>query len=365
VLLEQYLAIELNERKRLRKIFPLFVGDVENGDGKYGDYFKQECLPNRNETVINSVVEKAQLYLEKMGLGQLQNPNMSVSDIVDKITGFQGFKVMDKSLLPHSKQMSSSISITEPLESILNRAKSEILRATADVLSSFQRLDLLVTEVENNDRPEDIIAVDYHLIRCFRELLDRQGVKWARRQIFTLWLPFIVMDTSISSACSAIGDLREGDIVVIPVSPGSDPTKNWRLLLDGVLSLSGERRWDALHLESPRQETSLEDKHLNKLMERALYVLGIDFPRGLRLSFADPNSTNFSRSLRDVLPEMKEIQGRLFAPSYDGVRIVCKQVQEESRGMPLSQPLEDLIKSSSSRSDQSVASFIMNELKKP
>lgn len=93
VLLEHNLALELRNRGLLDFIYPVFIGDLKAGeDGDvYGNYFADGCHPSPNNAVVSAVVDRVIMHLKRQSLGSPLLGEMSVRQILDAITGNQGF----------------------------------------------------------------------------------------------------------------------------------------------------------------------------------------------------------------------------------------------------------------------------------
>jgi hypothetical protein len=95
VLLEHQLALELMKRDNLRRIFPVWVGELENhphlGD-IYDDFFKGNCMPNSPDVVVTAIDEKLVGHLQRMGKGapQLSETERTVRATLKAICLHQG-----------------------------------------------------------------------------------------------------------------------------------------------------------------------------------------------------------------------------------------------------------------------------------
>jgi hypothetical protein len=79
VLLEQQLALELQQRGDLRVIYPVLVGELKHlsdQDGDlYCDFFKTGGVPACPDEVVKAVEDKVAEHLERLGKGALSFPN--------------------------------------------------------------------------------------------------------------------------------------------------------------------------------------------------------------------------------------------------------------------------------------------------
>lgn len=96
VLLEYWLALELQHRGFVDKIYPLLVGTKgldENDDTKevYGNFFKENGVPNlEDEVVVKEVEDLLGVQLERMCLGSAILNSLSVGTILTTILKNQG-----------------------------------------------------------------------------------------------------------------------------------------------------------------------------------------------------------------------------------------------------------------------------------
>jgi hypothetical protein len=91
VLLEHRLALDLVESGMIDKIYPILIGDDDNG--MYKNYFASGCCPNLAsvaDVVVASVEDKLHHHLEGAGLGSPMLPPMTVKKVFDAITINQG-----------------------------------------------------------------------------------------------------------------------------------------------------------------------------------------------------------------------------------------------------------------------------------
>ena len=90
VLLEWRLALELKERGMIEGIFPILIGDKGN-DGKYSNYFRSGCQPNKApDTHVESVERKLRDHLDREGLGLPLKDTDTVRSILGTIVANQG-----------------------------------------------------------------------------------------------------------------------------------------------------------------------------------------------------------------------------------------------------------------------------------
>jgi hypothetical protein len=126
VLLEYRLALELRERDLVEKIYPVMIGDL-SGDDYYLHYFKSGCHPallTVKEVVVEALELKLQEHLDRQCLGSPLIDDMSVADIVERITSNQGLVVEG------SKEIA------------LNRVKSDMLQMQAERTVAAKRVSL-------------------------------------------------------------------------------------------------------------------------------------------------------------------------------------------------------------------------------
>jgi serine/threonine protein kinase len=96
VLLEFYLALELKERKLISRICPIFIGDYDENEQYFSDYFASNCLPNCPNVVIKALEKKVTSILEEYCLGTPMLTNNTVANILKLIISNQGIKVAGK-----------------------------------------------------------------------------------------------------------------------------------------------------------------------------------------------------------------------------------------------------------------------------
>lgn len=88
VLLEHLLALELQAREYLERVYPILISEVDPATNKFGSFFRQGCGPDLSKAkgvVVRSVEAKFCEHLENQGLGSPYLEHMAVSDIVDKL----------------------------------------------------------------------------------------------------------------------------------------------------------------------------------------------------------------------------------------------------------------------------------------
>ena len=98
VFLEHRLALELKERGLVEKIFPLFIGDHDEGmeggaDVLYTKYtFAGEscCHPECPSVVVDAVEAKVRKDLDKQGQGMPFFESLTVKEVMTEITCYQG-----------------------------------------------------------------------------------------------------------------------------------------------------------------------------------------------------------------------------------------------------------------------------------
>ena len=95
VLLEHFLALEMQKRGLLHAIFPVFVGQ-QFASGGHDNFFKGRSLPSfkGNDIIVESVMENAKVHLErKLGRssgGQFEVVDRSPRALLNEIRGHQG-----------------------------------------------------------------------------------------------------------------------------------------------------------------------------------------------------------------------------------------------------------------------------------
>ena len=95
VLLEHRMALELKERKpQERLILPLLCGELKDephlGGECYGDFFRNGCMPNSPDVVVDAVESKLAEHLHRVGEGAPQTPPQSVKAVLSGVTSHQG-----------------------------------------------------------------------------------------------------------------------------------------------------------------------------------------------------------------------------------------------------------------------------------
>ncbi len=94
VLLEHRLALELHERGLCERIFPVFLGDLDEASGRYGRYLfagPGACHPlAAPEAAVDAVESRLAAHLEKEGLGMPLHEGTGVAEVVKGVCRFQG-----------------------------------------------------------------------------------------------------------------------------------------------------------------------------------------------------------------------------------------------------------------------------------
>jgi hypothetical protein len=94
-LLEQQMALELQSRTLIEKIYPVMMGDEavdpETGHAVYGNYFADGCHPSMPQGVIvESITSKVDEHLNRLSLGTPLHDNMTTDNVLKDITKNQG-----------------------------------------------------------------------------------------------------------------------------------------------------------------------------------------------------------------------------------------------------------------------------------
>lgn len=99
VLLEYNIALELRERGLIELICPILIGDYDDMNDEYSNYFGSKCPPDVSHlktTVVKSIDEKIICELDRQSLGSPLLGSLSVHSILDSIFKNQGLFVEGK-----------------------------------------------------------------------------------------------------------------------------------------------------------------------------------------------------------------------------------------------------------------------------
>lgn len=141
------LALELQSRDLVEKIYPVFIGDrilecespgslssslssvaSVSADALYGHYFKDGCHPKiNNDDVVASVEKQLRLHLERLCLGCPLLEEMSTSAVVKAIVKNQG-NVVDGMLGPALMKVQQDILKMQTQQLQLHQKEQEQLR---------------------------------------------------------------------------------------------------------------------------------------------------------------------------------------------------------------------------------------------
>ena len=90
VFLEHRLAVELHGLGLIEKMFPVFIGNLDEITSEYSHYFGSGCHSTLSEVTVKSVEEKLRHHMESQALGTPVVPDRTVKSVVDAITACQG-----------------------------------------------------------------------------------------------------------------------------------------------------------------------------------------------------------------------------------------------------------------------------------
>ena len=90
VLLEHRLALDLQKRGLLSKIYPIMIGEFSEQTERYGGYAWPD-LNGVSDVVVDSVEKKLREHLGRQSLGSSLMPKLSVKDSMDLLTKNQGY----------------------------------------------------------------------------------------------------------------------------------------------------------------------------------------------------------------------------------------------------------------------------------
>ena len=84
------MAVELQGLGLIEKIFPVFIGNLDDTTSEYSNYFGSGCHPKLSEVSVKSVEEKLRYHTESQALGTPLVPDHTVKSVLDAITACQG-----------------------------------------------------------------------------------------------------------------------------------------------------------------------------------------------------------------------------------------------------------------------------------
>jgi len=87
VLLEYRLAVELQRRGLVQRLFPVFVGDEAKASFGYDKYYP---APTASQSHVVAVEDKLRQHLDRQGLGAPIETRPSVAQVLGRITKCQG-----------------------------------------------------------------------------------------------------------------------------------------------------------------------------------------------------------------------------------------------------------------------------------
>jgi len=95
VLLEYNLALELSKRGLIEYIFPVLIGDysVVPREECYADYFRSNGRPDLSKSggvCVTAVIDKMTEHLDRLSLGSMLLPRLTVKEVMDRILICQG-----------------------------------------------------------------------------------------------------------------------------------------------------------------------------------------------------------------------------------------------------------------------------------
>ena len=93
VLLEYRLAGELQKRNLIELVCPVMIGDFDETNQTYANYFKCGSHPGLkvvSEVIVNSIEHRVMEVLDSQSLGMPLIDKVSIKDIMDNITKNQG-----------------------------------------------------------------------------------------------------------------------------------------------------------------------------------------------------------------------------------------------------------------------------------
>eukprot|EP00597_Dinobryon_sp_UTEXLB2267_P002894 CAMPEP_0170058004 /NCGR_PEP_ID=MMETSP0019_2-20121128/787_1 /TAXON_ID=98059 /ORGANISM="Dinobryon sp., Strain UTEXLB2267" /LENGTH=1211 /DNA_ID=CAMNT_0010262831 /DNA_START=1869 /DNA_END=5504 /DNA_ORIENTATION=- len=147
LLLEMRLALELQTRDLVEKIYPVFIGDrllecdspgslssslssvaTVSSEAVYGHYFKDGCHPKiNNDDVVASVEKQLRLHLERLCLGSPLLEEMTIAAVVKAIVKNQGH-VVDGMLGPAYLKVQQDILKMQTQQLQMHQKEQEQLR---------------------------------------------------------------------------------------------------------------------------------------------------------------------------------------------------------------------------------------------
>jgi serine/threonine protein kinase len=119
VLLEHRLALCLNKRGILSKIFPVMIGERDVGTEEYMRFHFPDLTAVKS-VVVASLEKKLREHLSRECLGSPLMPNLSVKDIMDALTRNQGHFILGGQNAAFEK---AATSILEMVQSTLSKTK--------------------------------------------------------------------------------------------------------------------------------------------------------------------------------------------------------------------------------------------------
>ena len=90
VLLEHQLALELRGLGYIEKLFPVLIGDFDDGTNSYSDFFQTDCWPQCPAVSVTAVKSDVRLYMSDQGLGSPLLPDITVREVMGQFRACQG-----------------------------------------------------------------------------------------------------------------------------------------------------------------------------------------------------------------------------------------------------------------------------------
>ena len=97
VLLEYRLASELQKRNLIELVCPIMIGDFDEKNNSYANYFKSGSHPALKtvaDVVVNNIEKRVIEVLDSQSLGMPLIDEASIKDILDNITKNQGILLL-------------------------------------------------------------------------------------------------------------------------------------------------------------------------------------------------------------------------------------------------------------------------------